>query len=224
MEIIANVHIIPNIVANPYLIIDPDGLTLIDAGLPGSHKKILNYLSSLGRSPSDLKRILITHSDIDHVGGLFAIQKASHARIYASEIESDSMAQGRSSRQIKSKNFFRKLLMGVAGRLMKAVPIRADEILREGQVLPILGGLRVVETPGHTPGHISLFSPSTGILFTGDSIVARDGGLVRSVPRNTWDEAKADESARKQAVLGARIVCSGHGPVVVDAADKFPRA
>src|SRR5208283_3432217 len=83
MEITTNVHLIPNIVANPYLIMDPDGLTLIDTGLPGSDKKILNYISGLGRSPSDLKRIIITHSDIDHVGGLSAIRKASGAHIYA---------------------------------------------------------------------------------------------------------------------------------------------
>ncbi len=223
MEIIANVHLIPNIVANPYLIIDPDGLTLIDAGLPGSHKKILGYIAGLGRSPSDLKRIIITHSDMDHVGGLSAIKKSSGARIYASAIESDAMSKGSSSRKVKPRNFFRKLLMSVAGRFMRAVPIQADEILSEGQVLPVLGGLRVVETPGHTPGHISFFSPSTGILFTGDSIVAREGGLVRSLQALTWDEAKADESARKQAALGARIVCSGHGPVVMDASEKFPK-
>jgi glyoxylase-like metal-dependent hydrolase (beta-lactamase superfamily II) len=106
---------------------------------------------------------------------------------------------------------------------MKATPLRADEILSEGQVLPVLGGLHVLETPGHTAGHISLFSPSTGILFTGDSIVARGEGLVRSLQPLTWDEAKADESARKQAALGACIVCSGHGPVVMDAASKFPK-
>ncbi len=161
MEIIANVHLIPNIVANPYLIIDPDGLALIDAGLPGSDKKILKYISGLGHAPSDLKWIIITHSDMDHTGGLSAIKNASGARVYASAIESEAMSKGSSSRQIKSRNFFRKLLMSVAGRFMRAVPIQADEILSEGQVLPVLGGLHVVETPGHTPGHISLFSPSS---------------------------------------------------------------
>ena len=59
---------------------DPDGLTLIDTGLPGSGRKILNYISGLGRSPSDLKRIIITHSNIDHFGGLSEIKKASSAR------------------------------------------------------------------------------------------------------------------------------------------------
>ena len=106
---------------------------------------------------------------------------------------------------------------------MKPAPIGADEFLTEGQILPLLGGLRVLETPGHTPGHISLFSPSTGILFTGDFIVSRNGGLVRSIKANTWDETKADELARKQSTLGAVIVCSGHGPVVLDATDKFPK-
>ena len=223
MKIVPNVHLIPNIVANPYLIVDPDGLTLIDTGLPGSQKKILNYISGLSRSPSDLKRIIITHADMDHTGSLSALKKASGARVYASAVESEAMSKGRPSRQIKPKNFFRRLLMGVVSRFMKATPLRADEILSEGQVLPVLGGLHVLETPGHTAGHISLFSPSTGILFTGDSIVARGEGLVRSLQPLTWDEAKADELARKQAALGACIVCSGHGPVVMDAASKFPK-
>jgi len=224
MEIVANVHLIPNIVANSYLIVDPDGLMLIDTGLPGNQKKILNYISGLGRSPSNLKRIIITHADIDHTGSLYALKKATGARVYASAIESEAMSKGRPSRQIKGqRSFFRRLLMGVVGRFMKAAPVRADEILSEGQILPVLGGLRVVETSSHTPGHISLFSPTIGILFTGDSIVSREEGLVRSLQHLTWDEAKADESARKQAALGARIVCSGHGPVVMDAVNKFPK-
>ncbi len=223
MEIIANVHLIPNVVANPYLIVNSNGLALIDAGLPGSDKKILKYITGLGYASSDLKWIIITHSDIDHFGGLSILKKKSGASVYASTIEAEAMSKGSSSRQIIPRNFFRKLLMGVASRFMKPMPIYADEILSEGQILPLLGGLRVLETPGHTPGHISLFSPSTGILFTGDSIVSRNRGLVRSIKANTWDETKADELARKQSALGADIVCPGHGPVVTDAADKFPK-
>ena len=223
MEITENVHLIPNIIANPYLIIDPDGLTLIDAGLPGSHKKILGYIYGLGHSASDLKRIIITHADMDHVGGLSAIKKACSARVYASAIESDAMSKGVPSRKIKSRNSLRRLLMGVASLIMKARPIPADEIIKEGQILPVLGGLHVLETAGHTPGHISLFSPSTGILFTGDSIISHHEELSRSLPQLTWDEANADEAARKQAALGAHIVCPGHGPVIKEAINKFPK-
>jgi len=82
--------------------------------------------------------------------------------------------------------------------------------------------LRVVETFGHTPGHISLFAPSAGILFVGDSLVSDKNGLRGSRGANTWDQDKANAAVRKQAALGARIVCSGHGSVVMDAAGKFP--
>ena len=59
MEIFPNVHLIPGFAVNVYLIVDPDGLTLIDAGLARSGKKILKYVAGLGRSPQDLRRIII---------------------------------------------------------------------------------------------------------------------------------------------------------------------
>ncbi len=223
MEIIPNVHLIPGIVANPYVIIDPDGLTLIDAGLPGSDKKILNYLAGMGRAPSDLKRILITHADLDHVGGLAALKKKTGARIFSSQVEAEAMAAGHSSRPLKPRNFFFKIIFSFSGVFYKAKQVHADEILADGQVLPLLAGLRVVETPGHTPGHLSFFSPASGVLFVGDSLVSRENGLRGSTGMNNWDQAKSDAAVRKQAALGATIVCPGHGAVVLDAAGKFPK-
>ena len=223
MEILPNVHLIPDIIANPYLIVEPEGLTLVDTGIPGSEKKILNYISDLGRSPHDLKRILITHSDLDHVGSLAALKQASGARAYASEIEAKAIALGQASRPIKPANPLRRLLFFFLRFRFKAVPMQVDEILKDGQVLPILGGLRVVETVGHTPGHISLYAPALNLLFPGDSMVSDEKGLYGSRPANTWDEAKASESVRKQAALGAKTVCPGHGPIVTNAQDKFPK-
>jgi len=222
MEIISNVHLIPNTVANPYLLIDPDGLTLIDAGLPGSHRKILGYLASLGYKSADLKRILITHADFDHVGGLAPLKAATGARVFASPVEARAIAEGHASRPLKPRSKITKLLFDLMAGLFKPAPVQVDELLSDGQILPVLGGLRVVETPGHTPGHISLFASSAGILFCGDSIVSGEDGLHGSTGANNWDQAKSDESVRKQAALGARILCSGHGPVVMDAAGKFP--
>jgi glyoxylase-like metal-dependent hydrolase (beta-lactamase superfamily II) len=223
MEIIPNVHLVPNTVANPYLLIDPDGLTLIDAGLPGSHKKILRTMAGLGYAPGDLKRILITHSDFDHVGGLAPLIKATGARLYASPIEAQALREGHASRPVKPRRMITRLLFGLMDGLFKPARIQVDEMLSDGQILQVLGGLRVIETPGHTPGHISLFSASTGILFCGDSIVSGEDGLRGSSGANNWDQAKSDESVRKQAALGPRILCSGHGPVVMEAAGKFPQ-
>ena len=224
MKIIDNVFEVPGVVANSYILVDEDGLTLIDTGLPRSEKKILAYISSLGKSAHDVKRILLTHSDIDHVGSLAALHNATGARTYASKIEADAIALGKSSRTIRASGFsVRRLLRTVMGPLMKAVPFQVDEIVTDGLILPVLGGLRVVGTAGHTPGHISLYAPSTSILFCGDSMVTDESGIHGSRSGLTWDDAKAREAEKKQAALGAHIVCSGHGPVVMDAAGKFPR-
>jgi glyoxylase-like metal-dependent hydrolase (beta-lactamase superfamily II) len=223
VKVTENVFVVPRVVSNTYILVDSDGLTVIDTGLPRSEKKILAYIASLGKSAQDLKRIILTHADLDHFGGLSALQKASGARTYASQIEAEAIAAGRSSREIKPTGFsLRRVLFALMRPFMKATPVRVDEIVAEGQILPALGGLHVLETPGHTPGHISLFAPAIGVLFCGDSMVANEKGLQGSRPGLTWNETSARESERKQAGLGARIVCSGHGPVVMDAAGKFP--
>jgi len=223
MKITDNVFVVPRVVANTYILIDDDGLTIIDAGLPRSEKKILAFVAKLGFYPSDVKHIALTHSDLDHVGALATLQKATGARSYASQIEADAIAAGEPSRQINtSGSSLRRILFALVGPFFKSRPFQVDEILVEGQSLPALGGLRVVETPGHTPGHISLFALAVGVLFCGDSMVTDENGIYGSRPTVTWDEAKAKESVRKQAALGASIVCSGHGPVVWEAGGKFP--
>ena len=222
MKITDNVYVVPDVAANPYVIVDADGLTVIDVGMPGRDKKILAYIASLGKSAQDIKRIILTHSDIDHFGSLFALQKASGARTYTSRIEADAIAIGKASREIKGGSFLRRALFAILGPFFKAMPFQVEEILIDGQVLPVLGGLCVLDTPGHTPGHISLFSESTGVLFCGDSMVSNNG-LQGSRPGVTWDQAKEKESVAKQASLGARIVCPGHGPFVMDAVGKFPQ-
>jgi glyoxylase-like metal-dependent hydrolase (beta-lactamase superfamily II) len=135
------------------------------------------------------------------------------------------MARGQSSRPVYRSidTAFKRFMFALMSWMMKATPIQVDEILGEGQVLPVLGGLRVVETPGHSPGHLSYFLPSAGILFCGDSMRS-DGkrGFRASRSRNDWDQALALVSARKQAGLGAQIVCPGHGPVVWEAGRQFP--
>ncbi len=223
MKIMDNVYLIPGVVANPYILVDSDGLTLIDTGLPRSSQKILNYLATLGKSAHDLKRILITHSDLDHVGSLAALHKLTGARTYASQVEASAIANGKSSRQIKPTRFsMRRLMFTLLGPFMKPKPFQVDEILADGQVLPILGGLLVVDTAGHTPGHLSFFAPGSAVLFCGDSMVTDEKGIHGSRPGLTWDDARAREAERKQAALGAQVVCPGHGPVVKEAAGKFP--
>jgi glyoxylase-like metal-dependent hydrolase (beta-lactamase superfamily II) len=223
MEIVPGVHLIPSSFVNLYLIVDPDGLTLIDAGTARSEKGIRQYIASTGHSLTDLRRIVITHADTDHIGSLAALKAGSGARVYASPIEAQAIAAGRSSRAINVGGPLKGLLNAASGLLMGTKPVTVDELLAAGQVLPVLGGLRVVATPGHTPGHVSLYAPAAGILFAGDSMVSADGRLHPSRKMLSWDVMQALASVRVQAALGAQIVCVGHGPVIRDAANKFPQ-
>lgn len=221
MQIAEGVFVVPGVSANTYVIANADGLTLIDAGLPRSHARILSYIGELGRTARDIRRILITHADWDHIGGLAALHKASGARTYASRIEAEALAAGRPSRPLRmppSTSVGRRLLR----LLFRPRPFQVDEILVEAQVLPLLGGLRVIDSAGHSPGHISFFASSSGILFCGDSMVTDEHGIHGSRPIFTWDAAMAQQAVEKQAALGARIVCSGHGPVIMEATGKFP--
>jgi glyoxylase-like metal-dependent hydrolase (beta-lactamase superfamily II) len=224
MKIIDNIFLVPGIIANSYILVDADGLTIIDTGLPHSEKKILSYVASLGKSANDVKRIILTHSDLDHVGSLAALKKLTCARTYASKIEAGAIAAGKPSRQVKSSGFsLLRLVFSLLRPFMQATPIQVDEILVAGQVLPALGGLQVVDSSGHTPGHISLYAPAVDILFCGDSLITDENGIHGSRRGLTWDDARAREAERKQAALGASIICSGHGPIVRDANGKFPQ-
>jgi glyoxylase-like metal-dependent hydrolase (beta-lactamase superfamily II) len=222
MEIYTGVHLIPGITGNQYLLRDPDGLTLIDAGIPGSAWKVLAYLRQWHYSPRDLKRILITHADYDHVGGLAALKRASGARVYANAVEARAIATGGFSRSLSTVNSFLRWLFNLAERLGTTSPVLVDETLAGGQILPIQNGLHIVDSSGHTPGHVSFFAPAAGILFTGDSILSVKNRLVGSHGAVTWNQDRADRSVRKQAELKARIVCPGHGSVIMDAIGKFP--
>ncbi len=219
MLIAPNVHRVRGLIVNSYLLEDDDGLTLIDAGV--SAKKVLSYLGRIGRASRDIVRIIITHADPDHYGGLAELREASGATVYAHPVEAAAIEQGGLSRELKP-GCQAKLLKLIMSRVTLS-PAPVDEHLRHGQELPVLGGLQVVDTPGHTPGHVSLFSPLAGVLFCGDSIQNMTGRMRVSRGANTWDEDVAKQSMEVQCELRPQVVCPGHGPVVPDAASKFPR-
>jgi glyoxylase-like metal-dependent hydrolase (beta-lactamase superfamily II) len=222
MEIIPDrLYRVPGIIGNPHLIVDAEGLTLVDAGTAGSLRRILSTIKRLGHSPEQLRRIVITHADGDHVGAVGALVAVSGAHVYASAVEAAALAAGHPSREMNVRGVWR-LLYRLVQLFFRVRPF-ADAIpVKEGDVLPALGGLHVLDTPGHAPGHISLYAPLAGVLFAGDSIAYRNGRMRKPFTLTTWNEERALESVRKQAALRPDIVCLGHGPVVRTAANKFP--
>ena len=84
MQIFPDVHQVDGVDCNVYIITEPDGLTIVDAGLPGAPKRILAAIAALGHSPRDVHHILLTHQHVDHIGGLARLAAATGAETWAS--------------------------------------------------------------------------------------------------------------------------------------------
>jgi glyoxylase-like metal-dependent hydrolase (beta-lactamase superfamily II) len=216
-EVIPGVYQLNNQFVNLYLIVEPDGLTLIDAGIAKSGAKlVLKAIAGLGKQPSDLKRILITHADPDHYGSALTLKQATGARIYASAQEAAAMVKGTTAREMKG-NAIVQALFGLFNKLMPMTPTPVDEIIAPGQTLPILSGLQVIASPGHTPDHVSFYAPAHKLLIAGDSLNAMRGALKFVDGPVTWDYQRGLQSVREQAALHPALVAVGHGPVISDA-------
>ncbi len=214
IEVTPGVYQLTDRFVNLYLIVETEELTLIDAGIAGSSvNRVLRAIADLNRRPQDLRRILITHADPDHYGGANELRSATGARVLAGALAVNAMTKGIMSREVRGNPVVRGLF-GLFGRLMPTVPTPVDELLVPGQVLPVLGGLRVIASPGHTPDHLSFYAPVPRLLFAGDSLNAT-GGKLRFVDGPvTWDYQRGLQSLREQAALGAEIIVVGHGPVI----------
>ncbi len=209
IEIASGVYQVHDIFVNCYILLSDAGVSIIDTGLARTTKLILASLNQLGFKAIDIQMILITHADGDHIGGLANLQRMGQAQTLASQVEADAVREGKSSRPLKPKGAVR-ILYNLVAPLFRSEPGRIDNTLSNGQFFPVLGGLKVLNTPGHTPGHVSFFVPGRGILFAGDSINLEKGQPVPSKGANTWDQVKADESFELQMALKPQVICAGH--------------
>lgn len=219
-EIVAGLWRIPLAVGsvNVYLWQGGDGLTLVDCGYAGSGQHILRLLSQAGHTAQDVRRIVITHGDFDHVGGLAALRTATGAAVLAHSQEV-AFIEGQHPRCWGPTPAGQLLGWGdrlrASMRLSYIEPVRVDRPLADGKVLD--GGWQVVHTPGHTPGHIALYHPRWQVLIAGDLLSQRLGRLIGPVPAYAVDMKQAAASVRRLAALEPRILCFGHRrPLTVD--------
>jgi glyoxylase-like metal-dependent hydrolase (beta-lactamase superfamily II) len=221
-----DVHVLPLLMRlpdrtmdlNPSLVLDPaQGATLVDTGLPGQEQAIAAALAEAGVGVGDLRRIVLTHQDIDHVGALHALAAESGARVLAHEIEVPFIDGRELPRFARPEMLERRPeLRPVAERLQ---PTPVDEPLRDGGRLDVAGGIRVVHTPGHTPGHVCLYLERSGVLVAGDALTAAEGRLQGPNQAATPDMASATRSVRRLAELDVRAIVCYHGGVVRDDAN-----
>jgi glyoxylase-like metal-dependent hydrolase (beta-lactamase superfamily II) len=194
------------------------GPTLVDTGLPGQEGAVAAALAETGLRVQDLRRIILTHQDIDHVGSLHALVQASGARVLAHAVEA-AYIDG----TLRSTKYTPELLAQLPEVQMfldKLEPTPVDEHLHDGTRLELVGGVRVIFTPGHTPGHISLYLERTRTLVTGDALLINDGQLTEPNPHATPDMVLARQSIQKLAELDVQTIVCFHGGVLCEGASE----
>jgi len=191
---------------NAYLVEDGDALTLVDAGMPWQAENIRRGLEVAGYQPRDLDRVLITHYDLDHVGGLRSLlESAGDVDVYCGARDADILTGRRKPPLRNRKGLFHRL----TGFLVPSIesPVHSVE---DGDRI---GGFEAIHTPGHTVGHTAYVHEGRDAALLGDLVRADDGALEPSPALLSVDTDDVDASI--QRVLGRvpdfRAACVGHG-------------
>jgi glyoxylase-like metal-dependent hydrolase (beta-lactamase superfamily II) len=194
--------------ANNVLVIAEEEITLVDTGLRSTYPQIIDFINELGRSPQDIRLVILTHNHLDHSGGLAEIRRLSPAGVAIHK--ADILGTGSRPEPGRESRPLNLLLSGLRS-IFSARLGKVDIRLSGGEILKPLGGLEVIHTPGHTPGSISLYSRKHGLVIVGDAIRNRRGKLYLPPKMASTDITQAAESIKKIAALEFDILCSGHG-------------
>jgi glyoxylase-like metal-dependent hydrolase (beta-lactamase superfamily II) len=218
LEIVSGVHQIDGVHgANSYLVVSKGSILVIDTGLPGNEKRLIEYIEKLGRSWHDVEYIVLTHADPDHSGSAAGLKQMTGAKVAIHEADALSLS---GERELKKVSGILSILFKMMLRCMKFQPVKLDMLLKEGDEI---GDFRVIHAPGHTVGSICLYQPGR-LMFAGDVLRSDSrGNLKLPSKRRTLDMKQTRESVRKIAQLEFNILLPGHGKPVLQNASKMVR-
>ncbi|MFW9902767.1 MAG: MBL fold metallo-hydrolase [Candidatus Thorarchaeota archaeon] len=158
-------------------------LILIDTAMEDTAKTLIREIKACGYQPTDIETIIITHSHIDHIGGLASAKdQIGEPRTACHELEMESIA--------------------------KQVDVKMDDLLKDGQIYQ---GLLVIHTPGHTPGHISLLDQESELLLVGDSFQTVEGEIQPMPDAYNQDPAQHRQSMKKLLDFNFKKAIVAHG-------------
>ncbi|MFV0937927.1 MBL fold metallo-hydrolase [Bacillus thuringiensis] len=186
-------------VIHPILLWDDEMAVLIDTGFPGQIEDIQVEMEKVGVSFDKLKVVILTHQDIDHIGSLPELLQRcrSNIKVYAHELDKPYIVGD--------------LPLLKDGNIENRPKGKVSDTVIDGQELPYCGGILILHTPGHTPGHISLYLKQSKILIAGDSMYSVNGMLGGIHAPTTINIKEAQQSLKKYLNLHIESVVCYHG-------------
>ncbi|MBD7996497.1 MBL fold metallo-hydrolase [Arthrobacter sp. Sa2CUA1] len=219
MKLGPQLHRIGNDIVAAYLVLTDEGITIIDAGLAGHWSDLQRELAAVGRPLSDVRGIVLTHGDTDHLGFAERLRLATGIPVYVHSADA-----ARAKGQDKPKASAGRMRLGptlsfLAYSLRKGgwrTKYLTDVVpVEDGDVLDLPGSPRIIALPGHSPGSVAVHVPAAGALFVGDALTTRHvlTGQVGPQPAPfTDDPAQALEVLdRVTGLQQVDWVLPGHG-------------
>lgn len=213
----------------PTLIWDNETVVLIDSGFPGQMDALREVMKKAGICIQRITKIILTHQDIDHIGNLPELIKelGGKAEIICHENEKPYI-EGDIPLIKFDPEQMQKMLLSMPEdtrkqfeKIMDNPPkAKVDTTVTDGQLLPYCGGIQVIFTSGHTPGHISLYHQLSKTLVSGDSLVIKDGELCGPRPDAAADIRLAEESLEKYKNYDIETVICYHGGVLREGVNR----
>ena len=203
-EIFPGLYAVTRMSCNCFIIESkPDELTVIDTGMPGSTRAILEGAKSLNYEPEQIKHILITHADIDHIGSLADLTQSTGATVYAGKESVHYIENAKTPPHVPS------FMGAMTGLFQKKAKV--NEIFDDNDTLDIADGILAIHVPGHTPENYNFFWRKEGVLFGADLFFALTKNLTLSPSPLTWNRDELYKSARRALALAPKYICPGHG-------------
>jgi glyoxylase-like metal-dependent hydrolase (beta-lactamase superfamily II) len=194
-------------ITRPVLLRDDENLILVDTSYPLMADAVLTAVQEAGSDPAALGRILLTHQDLDHMGCVKDIlAKYPGIQVLCHEDEAPYIRGERTPVKLQALPQDHELRLAYARRTVPAA-----RTMKDGETLPFCGGILVVHTPGHTPGHLCLYVEKARTLIAGDALNMQDGVLTGPNPAYTQDLALAYRSLEKLLKLDIECVLTFHG-------------
>jgi glyoxylase-like metal-dependent hydrolase (beta-lactamase superfamily II) len=220
MRLAPGLHQIGSDVVNIYLVVDAAGVTIIDAGLPGHWRELDHELTQLGRSIDDVRGIVLTHGDSDHIGLAERLRQGNDIVVHVHELDA-ARARGEISKPnsgwgpIRVRPLLGFLWYGARHGGLRTRPVREVVTFADGEELDLPGSPRIIHVPGHTPGSVAVHAATVDALFVGDAMTTRSVLTGERGPRPapfSLDPDAALASLAKLEAIPASWVLPGHGP------------